>query len=213
MNKLFSLIFALCLLAAFSFAQRKESPKNWPIVHISFEKFGKAINPMEEHLAERDDRSRSNENGKDIWLRLHNNSKWAIFFATDSMYLGKRVSSYQLPDGKSAFGLADGIEVSMQYQLQEQDGRRVSSNSDNSFTSCLPPGRSVLFSVRREYLSNGRMIFVNFNYDWEQGDVYSNNLAPVHRSEYYSYRLERRVRVNAHRRTMGSTGAAQANFV
>jgi len=31
---------------------------------------------------------------------------------------------------------------------------------------------------------------VDFNYDWEKADIYSNNLAPVHRSEYYGYRLE-----------------------
>lgn len=189
MKKLASLI-AVFLLAASASTQTIPPTKPWPIVHITFEKFGKAIDPMQERLAEKDDRSRSKDSGKDIWLRLHNNSQWAIFFATDSMYLGKLVSPYRLPNGKQVFGLANGREVSMQYHVAEDDGRRVVSNTDQSFTSCLPPGRSVLFSVRRDHLSKGRMIFIDLNYEWEIGQEYSYNLAPVHRSEYYRYRLE-----------------------
>ncbi len=190
MNKLTLIATALYLFAGLSFGQSKPPAQGWPIIYISFEKFGKAIDPMAEHMAEAGESAKSKEKGKDVWLRLHNNSKFGISFRTDSMYVGKRASMYQFPDGSRLLSLADGAEVSIQYQIADKDGRSVPYGSDNAFISWLAPGRSVLFSVSREHLSNGRMIYVDFNYDWEKGDVYSNNLAPVHRSEYYGYRLE-----------------------
>ena len=190
MTKATLIAIALCVLAATSFTQSKPPAEGWPIIYISFEKFGKAIDPMAEHMAEAGESARSKEKGKDVWLRLHNNSKFAISFRTDSMYLGKRASMYQFPDGSKVLSLVDGAEVSIQYQIAEKDGRSVPYGSDNAFMSWLAPGRSVLFSARREHLANDRMIYVDFNYDWEKGDRYSYNLAPVHRSEYYGYRLE-----------------------
>jgi hypothetical protein len=145
---------------------------------------------MNERMAEAGESARSKDKGKDVWLRLHNNSKFAISFRTDSMYLGKRVSFYEAPNGSKILSLVDGAEVSVQYQIQEQNRCLVPYGSDMSFQSWLVPGRSILFSVRREHLANGRMIYIDFNYDWEKGDRYSNNLAPAHRSEYYGYRLE-----------------------
>jgi hypothetical protein len=184
------IVIVFCILPGRSFAQSKPPVEGWPIIHISFEKFGKAIDPLAEHLGEAGESARSKEKGKDVWLRFHNNSKFAISFSTDSMYLGKRVSMYQMPDGSKVLSLVDGAEVRMHYHVEEKDGRWVPYGLDNSFKSWLAPGRSVLFSVRREHLSDGRLIYVDFNYDWEKADIYSNNLAPVHRSEYYGYRLE-----------------------
>jgi len=198
MTKLPLTIFILCSLTVVGFSQQKKgsatgndagNSKEYPIVYITFERFGKAINPMDTRMAETGEPSKSKEKGEDVWLRLHNNSQWAITFATDSMYLGKRISPYRSSDGSSILGLNDGTEVSIQYQIEEEDGRRVPYGSDMSFASWLPPGRSVLFSVRRDHLSKNRSIFISFNYEWEKGQVYSNNLPPVHRSEYYSYRL------------------------
>jgi hypothetical protein len=190
MFKLTLIAAAVCLVASLSFAQSKPSAQGWPIIYLSFEKFGEAIDPLAEREAEAGESSRSKKKGRDVWLRLHNNSKFAISFRTDSLYLGKRVSTYQFSDGSKILSLVNDAEVSMQYNVEEKDGRAVPHNLDSSWTSWLAPGRSVLFSVRRDHLSNGRMIYVDFNYDWEKGDVYSNNLAPVHRSEYYGYRLE-----------------------
>jgi hypothetical protein len=85
----------------------------------------------------------------------------------------------------------------MQYGIQEKTGCAVPYSGDMSWQSWLASGRSILFSVRREHLSNGRMIYIDFNYNWEKGDRYSNNLAPVDRSEYYGYRLESDAKGNA----------------
>ena len=190
MFKLALTLITFCLITDFSFGQSKPPAQGWPIIYISFERFGKAIDPLTEHMAEAGESAKSKENGKDVWLRLHNNSKFAISLSTDSLYLGKRVSLYQYTDGSKGLSLIDGAEVSLQYRIEEKDGRAVPYGSDVSSRSWLAPGRSVLFSVSRDHLLNGRMIYVAFHYDWEKGDVYSNNLAPVHRSEYYGYRLE-----------------------
>ena len=199
MRNLLLALLVLCSLTSVVFPQQEKSPatgsgapasKDYPIVYITFERFGKAINPLDTRMAETGEASKPKEKGEDIWLRLHNNSRWAIGFATDSMYLGKRVSLYRSPEGVGVLGLNDGMEVSIQYQIEEEDGRRVPYGSDMSFASWLPPGRSVLFSVRRDHLSTGRSIFITFTYEWGKGQVYSNNLAPVHRSQYWGYRLQ-----------------------
>jgi hypothetical protein len=163
--------------------------KDQPAIYITFEGRGKAINPMHSHLAETGETSKSKERGEDYWLRLHNNSRWAILFPTWSLYIGKKVSPYRLSDGHSVLGLSDGMEVNAMYQVVEDDGRIVPYGGDSHSESWLPPGRSVIFSVSREHLSKGRSIYVYFNYEWESGQVYSNNLEPEHRVMYWGYRL------------------------
>jgi len=198
MRHLLLTLVLLCCPTTICLAQKADGPaldgdirlsKDHPAVYITFERRGKALNPMESRLAETGETSKSKERGEDIWLRLHNNSRWAIQFPTWSLYLGKKVSPYRLSDGKSILGLSDGAEVNAVYQVVEADGRVVPNGGDTSSQSWLPPGCSVIFSVSREHLSKGRSIYVYFTYEWESGQTYSNNLAPEHRSMYWGYRL------------------------
>ncbi|MGB9181719.1 MAG: hypothetical protein WCB68_20985 [Pyrinomonadaceae bacterium] len=196
------LLFTLalcCSLVNISLSQQINSPasdsdirlsKDHPAIYITFERRGKAINIMDSRLAETGETSKSKEKGEDIWLRLHNNSRWAILFPTWSLYFGKKVSLVRLSDGKSVLGLSDGMEVNAKYQVVEDDGRVVPYGGDSYSESWLPPGRSIIFSVSREHLSKRRSIYIYFNYEWENGQVYSNNLEPEHRSMYWGYRLE-----------------------
>jgi hypothetical protein len=197
-----NLVLALLVLSCFAATGLPQQDKNSvpdsdvriskdkPGIYITFERLGKAINPMDARMAETGESSKSKEKGNDVWLRLHNNTRWAIGFPTLSLYLGKKLSPYRLPNGRNSFGLGDGMEVNVVYRVLESDGRVVPYGSDNSSSSLLPPGRSIIFSVRRDHLSKGRSIYVEFEYEWEFGQVYSNNLAPVHRTEYYGNRLE-----------------------
>jgi hypothetical protein len=164
--------------------------KEKPGIYITFERLGKAPNPMDARLGETGEPSKSKERGNDVWLRLHNNTRWAIGFRTWSLYVGKSVTPYRLPNGANSFGLGGGMEVNVVYRVEESDGEVVPYGGDNSSYSLLPPGRSIIFSVMREHLSKGRSINVEFEYEWEFGQTYSNNLAPVHRSEYYGTRLQ-----------------------
>lgn len=163
--------------------------KDHPAIYITFERRGKAINPMDSRLAETGETSKSQEKGNHIWLRLHNNCRWAILFPTWSLYIGKKVSPHRLSDGTSVLGLSDGMEVNAMYQVVDDDGKIVPYGGDMHSLSWLPPGHSVIFSVSREHLSKDRSIYVYFNYEWERGEQYSNNLSPEHRSMYWGYRL------------------------
>ena len=54
--------------------------------------------------------------------------------------------------------------MSIQYGIEEADGKPVPYGLDFGSESVLPPGSSVLFSVARIHLKSGRIIFVGFNY-------------------------------------------------
>lgn len=198
MRKSLLAVLLVCGLTTISLPQSANSPapsgdirisKDHPAIYITFERRGKAINPMDSRLAETGETSKSKEKGEDYWLRLHNNSRWAILFPTWSLYVGKRVSPFRLSDGASVLGLSDGMEVNARYTVVEDDSRDVPYGGDSYSQSWLPPGRSVIFSVSREHLSKERSIYIYFNYEWERGEVYSNNLSPEHRSMYWGYRL------------------------
>lgn len=164
--------------------------KNNPSVYLTFERFGKAKGDWKQaKLGEWSDKSKI-EKGNDVWLRLHNNSCWEISFSTDSMYISKIASPEDANKPKIVFGvLEDGAIANVQYQIEEHNRKQVIYGSHIGSISSLPSGRSVLFSVFREHLSNSRSIYVNFNYEWEQ-DNWSNSLAPLHRSFFWGYRLE-----------------------
>jgi hypothetical protein len=163
--------------------------KDQPAIYLTFERRGKGIDPMQTRMAEAGNTSKSKEKGQDIWLRLHNNTRWAILFPTWSLYIGPRVAPFRLSDGSNVLALNDGMEVSAKYNVEESDGRIVPYGIDVSSQSWLAPGRSIIFSVDREHLSRGRSIYVYFTYEWERRQTYSNNLSPEHRSMYWGYRL------------------------
>lgn len=98
-----------------------------------------------------------------VWLRFRN-SPLPISFRTDSFYLPRPNCGVKLSNGANGPGLCDGREISIQYQIEEADGKRVPFGIDVSSTSILPPCFSVLFSVPRVHLENGRTIFVNYTH-------------------------------------------------
>jgi hypothetical protein len=167
--------------------------KNHPGVYLTFERLGKAINPLDTRLMEPSDASNSKQKGSDVWLRLHNNTCWPIRFLTFSMYLPKRKPDEKAADWIKRVGYVENDqEISLPYDVQEKDGRRHFSPFDSFSVSRLAPGVSVIFSVARQDLSKERSIFVDFNYAWEddeRGSTRTNE--PEHRVEYSSYQLQR----------------------
>src|SRR6266446_3324711 len=63
--------------------------KNNPGVYLTFERLGKAVNPLDTRLMEPSNGSKAKDKGDDVWLRLHNNTCWSIQLLTFSMYLPK----------------------------------------------------------------------------------------------------------------------------
>jgi hypothetical protein len=162
-----------------------------PTVYLTFERESKRepIHPS--------------ESNQGIWLRLHNNTKWAINFCTLGVHLPPKVAPIYLANGGSVLGLKDGVEVDMchgveelrRYEIQvwrkgerkeresaKRSERQVGYDTGDVFSSAwLPSGSSVLFSVPREHLSKNLAVFVRFNYEWEYGKGTIRSNEPEHR--------------------------------
>lgn len=181
------IVLLVCNLAALSSPAQKRGRrlerdvrilKHIPTVFITFEGYGKTGDTLEANSVG----TKSQEPGKYVWLRLHNNTRWVIDIPTTDLFItvgGARV-------------------IHPRYQVEEGDGTRAPDNeADKDCGTCgtsLQPGSSALFSILRERLSSGRKIYINFRYKWEYDAGYSPLLEPVHRVEFSGEELSRGVR-------------------
>jgi len=176
--------------------------KGKPTVYITFERAG-TRKPMD-----------AGESDQGIWLRLHNNTPWSISFCTPGLYLGSRIESYRLRDGRGALGLREGVEIhtchgveQVDYYESERSNGGINVNESVqvkklpvgynrrhvSSTSWLPPGRSVVFSVPREHLAKHLGVYLSFKYEWETAENDSGNNEPEHRVYYRASNLPEKV--------------------
>ena len=186
-TKLFLTIFVICNLVVVAPAQHRRSRrverdirilKHTPTIYIVFEGFGKDGNSLEARMFETREGSKSQEQGQYVWLRFHNNTRWKIDIPTVDLFLT----------------IGGVSEIHPRYQVEERDGTRAPINEvDKGYLTSLRPGRSALFSVLREHLSNGRKISINFRYSWEYwweyGQRYGSPREPIHRVEFGSHDL------------------------
>jgi len=123
------------------------------------------------------------ENGS-LWLRLRNNSRWAISFRTENP--GTIIAPLGLKDGRTVNGLADSIDISPEYFIENITDRVLYKGHYwcTSTTSWIPPGLSAIFSFPREDLRPVGRIFVSFSYEWE-GEVRE----PEHRVVFSEFDL------------------------
>ena len=173
----------ICNVAIAAPAQRRRSrkveqdvriSKHAPTIYITFEEFGKVGNSWEANTLETKEAGKSREEGQYVWLRLHNNTRWVIYFPTVDMFV-----------------ILGGVSViHPRYQVEERDGTRAPINDvDKQLGTSLQPGRSALFSVLREHFSNGRKIYISFRYSWEDGSLTFGHTflgEPSHRVEFGS---------------------------
>lgn len=168
-----------------------------PTIYITLERIVK-YTPGEKSTAEKEARTPG------IWLRLHNNTAWAISFSTDNFYLYPKVGSLQSYDGRRYLGLNDGIEVSIRYEVEATRSEGYGAAPDGSVSlqqinrsipfikrvdiasiSWLPPGRSVLFKVSPNHLTKYLKIFFSFRYQWEPAGQSNGINEPEHRVYFY----------------------------
>jgi hypothetical protein len=131
--------------------------KKQPSVYVTFEKFGKRM-PL-----------RDDESGEGVYLRIHNNLRYAIRFC--------------------AFGISDEAEQLIAYSKDTQMGinydvvqnpvgitqRQPKIDVPSGYPIggiChyfnLAGGKSLLFAVPKEHLIQGVSIKIEFSYDWEE---------------------------------------------
>lgn len=200
MNKLFSVsyvflsVFAVAVLAQQSDRGTSKGDilftKARPTIYITFEGTGTVTPTATKLAADTTGQEAHEEKAKNgiriLRLRLHNNTRWAISFSTDSLYIGPNITPWRLGDGRPALGLRDGIQVNVQYQIEPERGAKVVeapviNRGDVSSTSWLPPGRSIIFNVPREHLNKNLRLYVSFAYEWETAEHDYGTKEPEHR--------------------------------
>jgi hypothetical protein len=134
------------------------------------------------------------EGEKLVWLRLTNNSPWMIKVCM-KLYRPNDLIPGTV-DGRVVSVLRDGSEVGLCYGVEKENSERIITTDRNKeakfkkgvartatsrdceidfYTSGnIPPawiasGSSVVFPVRSEWLDN-KMIYVLYNYDWDENE-------------------------------------------
>lgn len=138
-------------------------------VYITFDHYGDITPLGEQKIAESDSLRMSNvrKSATDagaFWLRLHNDSPIPISVPTQSMYLPNRKCFHEFPDGQKLFGLCDNREISVWLGLEDKDGKSIPYGFDFGSSVILLPGKSVLFAVPREILSDDNAIRFSFTF-------------------------------------------------
>ncbi len=181
--------------------------KNKPTVFLSFERFGVYQSPCGE--------------AKDpgIWLRLRNNSSWAIFVTGFPVSEnGSNSADFKLSDEISVKGVKDSTEMRLRYDFEgvsitatKVDVGRVQLGvpidvqlpqtskfcSEKWMTgevgrnrgSWIPPGSSILFSVPKDGFSTKLRVSIQFNYEWESTEGNVRDFEPHHLAYFYGIDL------------------------
>jgi hypothetical protein len=128
-----------------------------PTVYLSFERVGKRAPLL------------NGESESGIWLSLHNNTKWAII-----------VEMSDVPSKE--YG-----DVELYYEVLSGEKTIIDAKCHVCSVNKLSSGRSLVFSLPREYLmDNDRSIRIRFHYEWEQDETGSTSLEPEHYVLFYS---------------------------
>jgi hypothetical protein len=124
-----------------------------------------------------------------VWLRLHNNTRWAISFRTRDAYGGvSDVTPLSLGDGRQLKGLVNGLVVLPEYFIEHAPeapgiGGRYWCYSSASW---LPSGRAVLFSFPRKELREWERLYLTYTYEWEHDEN-----EPEHKVKFYGSDLRK----------------------
>lgn len=128
------------------------------------------------------------EGSERLWLRIHNNTRWAISVETHSFYVGPKVAPLRLLSGKGALGIRDGIEISPLYAVEQESEAgfdRLPVNwGDVSAVSWIPSGGTVLMSLPKADLVKGRRVALPFSYEWE-----SEGASIAHEGYFYAWEV------------------------
>ena len=107
--------------------------------------------------------------GQGVWLRLYNNSRWAVSIRTEESFHAHEPDKWS--GRRDALGLSDGAVVSPAYEIERYPHEQSVYHSGCTFSeSWIPSGRSVVFMVARAPLTYPATLRVHFRYEWELDD-------------------------------------------
>lgn len=147
-RKTLAAIFLMASTTAICFAQTQTAvliDTNKPHLYLAFER-------LENDL---------------VWLRLQNNSRWAINVETENP--GSALMRLQLTDGRMVNALADRAIVSPDYFIAQPDSVGAAQYSCTSSSSWIPPSSSILFTVPLKDFRLASQLSIRFSYEWETG--------------------------------------------
>lgn len=183
--------------------------KNAPSVYLTYEHLGENASLCNEKKTQ------------GVWLRLHNNSKWAINIEANTVEEDSIESTY-LTDKTSVSILKDNVAVTTCYEVEAIPTTTTKVRGDGGISLNVPvkvkvpqtklycscswrtgstrsegvwilPGRSVTFSVPREALNKNLKIYTLFSYEWEQESGSFRDNEPIHKVYFYSYDLPKNI--------------------
>jgi hypothetical protein len=140
-----------------------------------------------------------------VWLRIRNNSRWSIELKAGNLYA--QTDGFSLQDKRMVSVLPEGFEIDAEYDVEAERGYdRIETDTGTKYVFIdvkapyvdpfavsspifLPPGRSLIFAVKREHLAKHLRVFPTYKYEWETSEKDSGFEEPRHRVYFSDYHL------------------------
>jgi hypothetical protein len=219
---LFFLIVVLCLPSAGS-AQRRYLPdtrknvrlvEKKPTIYLEFVRLGtcsraKSFTVLSSSPCESKRDDIQLDKFEAVWLRVHNNSRWAIGIKAGNLYVFPMADGFTLQDRRTVTAANDGVDIDLQYDVEAERGyERVETEKGTEYQFIdvkppyierlgafsqvwIPPGRSVIFAVKRQYLAKHLMVYLPYKYEWETSQKEVGFEEPEHRAYFSWYKYEK----------------------
>src|SRR5262245_25030687 len=204
--------------------------RNKPTIYVEFVKVG-VCHPSQTTTVESWspctslNKDESAESYEAVWLRVRNNTHWAINFDALSAYVAPIVDRYRVNNGHWVSGVRNGAEIRARYRVDAEtvwewidtpNGReyklvdvktpivnRVSPTGVSS-RIWLPPGRSSVFVVKREHLAKYLRIYLPYKYEWETDQNDDVSSEPQHCVYFSWYSLQKSLGSKMEKKENGS---------
>jgi hypothetical protein len=204
-------------------AQRKRTPDNSrsvrlnerkPTIYLDFVRTGKCRYTPTSSVLAGDPCSSSRtdiiETFDAVWLRLVNNTRWAIQVHAKNLFIAPTADGFVLADRRVVTAVNDGREIDTIYGAEAETGCDFHEEAPPgkpcklrdavvpeiplpgiSSPIWIPSGRSAIFAVKREHLSKYLNVFVLYSYEWETDEKRRTNFEePKHRVYFGWFALE-----------------------
>ena len=144
-----------------------------------------------------------------VWLRVHNNSRWAIGIKAGNLYVFPMADGFILQDGRAVTAATAGVDIDLQYDVEAERGyERVETakgieyqfidvkalyiKRPGAFSQVwIPAGRSVIFAVKQAYLAKHLRVYLPYKYEWETSEKEVGFEEPEHRAYFSWYKLQK----------------------
>jgi hypothetical protein len=144
-----------------------------------------------------------------VWLRVRNNSRWAIGIKAGNSYVVPMADGFTLQDGRTVTAASEGVDIDLQYDVEAERGyERVETAKGTEYQFIdvkapyikrlgvfsqvwIPSGRSAIFAVKREYLAKHLSVYLPYKYEWETSQADVGFEEPEHRAYFSWYKFQK----------------------